>query len=72
MDTQRCCLFDRVSAKFSKIKLKQVYATKNTSMHSRASEPQKIWTDLDHGQLYQNAKRLYGRPTPQAVPKMFR
>jgi hypothetical protein len=38
MDTQRCCLFDRVSAKFSKIKLKQVYATKNTSMHSRASE----------------------------------
>jgi hypothetical protein len=32
---ERCCLFDRVSAKNSKFKLKQVYATKNTSMHSR-------------------------------------
>jgi hypothetical protein len=27
------CLFGGVSAKFSKFKLKQVYATKNTSMH---------------------------------------
>jgi hypothetical protein len=38
MDIQRCCLFDRVSAEISKFKLKQVYyATKNTSMHSKAS-----------------------------------
>jgi hypothetical protein len=28
-------LFDRDSAKISKFKLKQVYATTNTSMHSR-------------------------------------
>jgi hypothetical protein len=37
MDIQRWSLFDRVSAKFSKFKLKQVYAAKNTSMHSKAS-----------------------------------
>jgi hypothetical protein len=35
MDIQRCCLFDRVSTKFSKFKLKHVYATKNTPMHCR-------------------------------------
>jgi hypothetical protein len=33
MYIQRCCLFDRISAKISKFKLKQVYATKNTSMY---------------------------------------
>jgi hypothetical protein len=37
IDIQRCCLFDRVSAKISKFKLKQVFATKNTSEYSRAS-----------------------------------
>jgi hypothetical protein len=37
IDIQRCCLFDRVSAKISKFKLKQVFATKNTSVYSRAS-----------------------------------
>jgi hypothetical protein len=31
MDIQRCCLFGGVSAKISKFKLKQVYATTNTS-----------------------------------------
>jgi hypothetical protein len=36
MDIQRCCLFEQVAAKISK--LKKVYATKNTSMHFRASE----------------------------------
>jgi hypothetical protein len=35
MDIQRCCLFDRVSTKISKFKLKHVYATKNTPMHCR-------------------------------------
>jgi hypothetical protein len=34
MDIQRFCFFGRVSPKFSKFKLKQVYATKNTSMYA--------------------------------------
>jgi hypothetical protein len=37
MDIQRCYLFGPVSANISKFKLKQVYAARNTSMHSRAS-----------------------------------
>jgi hypothetical protein len=32
------CLFGQVSAKIYKFKLKQVYATKNISMYSRAAE----------------------------------
>jgi hypothetical protein len=45
---KRCCLFDRLLAKISKFKLKPIYATKNTSVHSRH-----LWT------FVQNLKAFY-------------
>jgi hypothetical protein len=33
-NVQSCCLFGRVSTKIFKFKLKQVYATRNTFLHS--------------------------------------
>jgi hypothetical protein len=33
MDIQRCCLFDRVSVKISKFKLKQIYTYNQKYFH---------------------------------------